>query len=369
MSKYFYTEKEQDQTDQNSRLLQQYRKPGFIYTETGPTSCTLKGQFVKPGVIDHRYRMADTALHVKGLSQTETMGTPTMTSPFSTAAKGHVRLMPRAEQAPVPVNASWDGTVASSYVSTRAPLVALTRQYLILLGVLLAEYRSTWFIHVLNGLLVPISFTFFVVAVGGVTSTEKAIYLLGGNLALSIAMGPTAFLITKLGWARQSQEFDYWIALPLSKMMMMFALISVALLFVLPGLVGTYVVASLLFGLPFNASAWLLIPLVPLGVLPLAGVGAMLGTIAPSGQIANVLSNIVFLFVGILSPLMLPLEALPVPLRITSQFVPTTYVADAFRTVLKGNIGSNLVFDIIILALFSAVLLTFTYFRLDWRNT
>jgi ABC-2 type transport system permease protein len=369
LSKHLYVEQEQEQTEQDNRLLQRQRKPQFVYTETGPTSCTLKGQFVKPGVIDHRYRTSATALHSQGLSQTGTVGTPTVASSVSPRASGHVSLIAEAVQARVKSNASWDGTGPTCYTSMRSPLVALTRQYLILLGVLLAEYRSTWFFHVLNGLLLPISFTFFIVAVGGVTNSEKAIYLLGGNMALSIAMGPTAFLITKLGWARQSQEFDYWIALPISKMIMMFALLSVALLFALPGLAGTYVVASLLFGLPFNVSAWILIPLVPLAVLPLAGVGAMLGTIAPSGQIANILSNIVFLFVGILSPLMLPVDALPIPLRITSQFVPTTYVADAFRTVLRGHIGSNLVFDIIILVLFSAVLLTLTYFRLDWRNT
>jgi len=406
LSKRFYVEQEQDQLEQDNRLLQRQRKLQFVYTETGPTSCTLKGQFVKPGVIDRRYRMSATALHSQGLFQMETVGLlgvgnleketdprrdsprgdrqsdplpdeKPLSAPANYALAGSrealslrpPKYLPPTEQAPALANASRDEAGPTCSTSMRSPLVALTRQYLILLGVLLAEYRSTWFIHVLNGLLVPISFTFFVVAVGGVTSSEKAIYLLGGNMALSIAMGPTAFLITKLGWARQSQEFDYWVALPIAKMIMMFALISVALLFALPGLVGTYVVASLLFGIPFNASAWMLISLVPLAVLPLTGVGAMLGTIAPSGQIANILSNIVFLFVGILSPLMLPLEALPVPLRITAQFVPTTYVADAFRMVLRGQIGINLVFDITILVLFSAVLLTLTYFRLDWRNT
>jgi ABC-2 type transport system permease protein len=314
--KAFSTEQVQERTEQTNKLLPWHHKPGFIQAETGSTSHTLTSQFVKPGLIDHRHSVA-----------------------------------------------------SPSHAPTRSPLATLTQQYLILLGVLLAEYRTTWFFHVLNGLLVPMSFTFFIVAVGGVTSRDKAIYLLGGNLALSIAAGPTAFLINKLGWARQSQEFDYWLALPISKLLLIFALISVALVFALPGLLGTYVFASLLFGLPLDARSFTLIPLVPLGVLPLVGVGAILGTSAPNGQVANILSNIVLLFVGILSPLMLPLEALPVPLRVISQFVPTTYVADAFRAVLGGNIEINFVFDIVILVLFSAVLLTFTYFRLDWRNT
>jgi ABC-2 type transport system permease protein len=73
-------------------------------------------------------------------------------------------------------------------------------------------------------------------------------------------------------------------------------------------------------------------------------------------------------FVGVLSPVVLPLESLPVPLRILSQFIPTTYVADAFRAVLGGQ-GTHLALDLVILTLFSVIILTLTYFRLDWRNT
>jgi hypothetical protein len=203
LSKHFYIEQEREQLEQDNRLLQRQRKPQFVYTETGPTSCTLKGQFVKPGVIDHRYRTSATALHSLGLSQTRTVGTPTVVSPIGAnlGAQGvHVRESDRkgrdgvnpsstlrhgnapriseyrgVDEAACPlatlaVVSPWDETAIPS-----SPLVTLTRQYLILLGVLLAEYRSTWFIHVLNGLLVPISFTFFVVAVGGVTKSTTQI--------------------------------------------------------------------------------------------------------------------------------------------------------------------------------------------------
>jgi ABC-2 type transport system permease protein len=186
-------------------------------------------------------------------------------------------------------------------------------------------------------------------------------------MALSIATGPAAFLVTRIGWARQSKEFHYWIALPVAKLLLILAIVSVSLVFALPGLLGTYVFGNLLLGLPFHASSWVLIPLIPLGVLPLAGLGALLGISARNGETANILSNLLIIFVGIFSPVMLPLDSLPAPLRIFSLFIPTTYVADAFRAVL-GEHGTNLTFDLIILTLFSAVLLTITYFRLDWRN-
>ncbi len=260
-------------------------------------------------------------------------------------------------------------TASPPYALTRSTLATVTQQYIILLRVLLAGYRTTWFFHVFGGLLIPISFAFFIVALGAAGSSEKAVYLLGGNMALSIATGPTTFLISKIGWARQSKEFHYWIALPVAKLLLVLAIVSVALLFALPGLLGIYVFGSLLLGLPFKASSWVLLPLIPLGVLPLAGLGALLGLFAKSGEVANVFSNLLIIFVGILSPVMVPLASLPVPLRIISQFMPITYVADAFRAVLGGYQGTNIALDLILLVLFSAVLLTITYFRLDWRNT
>jgi ABC-2 type transport system permease protein len=188
-------------------------------------------------------------------------------------------------------------------------------------------------------------------------------------MTLSIATGPATFLISKIGWARQSKEFNYWIALPVPKMILVLGIISVAVLFALPGLLGTYIFGSFLLGLPFSGTVWVLIPLIPLGVLPLTGAGALLGTLAKTGEVADVLSNLLIVFVGVLSPVMLHLDSLPVPLRIMAQFMPTTYVADAFRAVLRGGSGGSLAFDLLILILFSIVLLTFTYFKLDWRDT
>lgn len=254
------------------------------------------------------------------------------------------------------------------YARSHTTLTTVIQQYMILLRILLAEYRTTWFFHVFGGLLIPISFAFFIVALGAVGNSEKAVYLLGGEMALSIATGPASFLITRIGWTRQSKEFHYWVALPVAKLLLVLAIISVALLFALPGLLGIYVFGSLLLGLPFQASSWVLLPLIPLAVLPLAGLGALLGLFAKNGEVANIFSNLLIIVVSILSPVMLPFESLPVPLRITSLFMPTTYVADAFRAVLGGQ-GTNLTFDLILLTLFSTVLLTITYFRLDWRNT
>lgn len=253
------------------------------------------------------------------------------------------------------------------YPPSATTITTAIRQYRVLLRMLLSSYRGGWFMHIFMGLLIPITLGFTVRATLGNINTERAIFMLGGNMAMSIAFGPTQFLITKLGWAKQTKEFEYWIALPVPKLNVILAIISVALLFALPGLVGSYVLGSLIFSLPFSGG-WALVVIIPLGILPLAGIGAFIGTIAPSGQTASLIGNLLIIFVGLLSPMLIPPDALPKPLQILSLFIPTTYVADAFRIALSGRMGVSFFLDVLFLVLISAVFLALVHWKLDWRT-
>lgn len=248
-----------------------------------------------------------------------------------------------------------------------APTLATTFQkYRVMVQTLLCSYRGTWFLHIFMGLLVPLGLGFTVKATLGAIHTDRAIFMLGGNMAMSIAFGPTQFLINRLGWARQSKELEYWMALPVARLNLIIAIVSVALLFALPGVLGCYVLGSLIFGLPFSGG-WMLILLIPLGMLPLAGVGAFLGTIAPSGQVAALMGNLLVIFVGLLSPMLIPPAALPGPLQAISFLLPTTYVADAFRAALSNQIGPAFSFDILFLVLSSFVFLALVHWKLKWH--
>jgi ABC-2 type transport system permease protein len=252
------------------------------------------------------------------------------------------------------------------YPLRRKTTISILKQFVIIIRIMLAEYRRTWAMNVFMGFLVPFGFIFFLKSFSGTITYSHAIFLLGGNMATSIALGPMSFLIIKMGWARQSQEFDYWIALPLPKLALVFAIITVALLFALPGLVSIYIFGSIFLGLAFT-NFLPLIPLIPLSILPLAGLGALIGIQAPSGQAASMFSNFLIIFIGFLSPMMIPSDALPLPLRLISRIIPTTYVADAFRAVLAGQLNANFRLDILILAAFAVVFLLITYICLDWR--
>jgi ABC-2 type transport system permease protein len=255
---------------------------------------------------------------------------------------------------------------AAPYRPRRRTLPVMLSHYGGLLRLLLAEYRNTWFIHVIFGFLMPLGIVFFVKYMGGGISQERTVYLLGGNLATAIVFGPTMMLAGKIGWGRQNREFDYWASLPLPKMVLILAIVSVSLVFALPGLAALYLLGRLMLGLPLGNGLWL-IPLVPLGALSLVGLGAFIGCYARDGQTANTLANLLMLFATFLSPTMIPVEAMPAPLRLVAPLTPITYAADAFRLVLNGKFGTGLAYDVLILLGFTSAFLWLVHRKLDWR--
>jgi len=232
---------------------------------------------------------------------------------------------------------------------------------------MLTEYRNTVWFHVMFGFLMPLGMLFFLKYAMGEVDTERAVYLVGGNLTTSVVYGPTMLLINKIGWGRHTRDFDYWAALPLPKLGLVLAMVTVSLILAIPGILILFLVGSLLLGLPLS-SGLALIPLIPLGSLSLVGLGAFLGTYAKDGQTANHLANLLMAFVTFLSPTMIPLESMPAALRAIAPFTPITYVSNAFRAALAGNFGPAFAYDVAIMTLFGLGTLALAHFKLDWRS-
>ncbi len=259
-----------------------------------------------------------------------------------------------------------DAIAPLPYTPPRHSLLTAFIQYLILLRLFLAEYRSLWFFYVFFGFVWPIAFIFFLKMTEGAISTAQAIFILGGNMATAIAFGPLFLLINKIGQGRERHEFEYWSTLPLPKLAFVLAAVSVALVLSLPGLIGAYIIGMLLLGLSFSGNL-VLLALIPMGALPLAGLGALLGSYAPDGETAGVLGNILVVVIGFLSPMFLSLAQLPPPLRIIALFIPTTYVADLFRNALGGHTEIPALIDILVIVVCSTAFLFLVHRKMDWR--
>ena len=259
-----------------------------------------------------------------------------------------------------------ESTASLPYALPSHNFAVTLRQFGVLLRLFLSDYRTLWFFYVFFGFMWPISFIFFITTATGSMSTEQAIFILGGNMATAVAFGPAFLLINKIGAGRERHEFEYWSTLPMPRLVFVLALNLVALLLALPGLVGAYLLGAFLLGIPLAGGLPLLL-LIPLGALPLAGFGALLGSYASDAQIANVIGNILTIVVGFLSPMLVRPEQLPPVLRLLAFFVPTTYVADLFRAVLGGQTQLPPLLDLAIIVACSAISLFLIQRKMDWR--
>lgn len=252
------------------------------------------------------------------------------------------------------------------YAVPRVSLPDLVRQFVCLVEIMLAEYRTTWFYHTFFGTLLPVGLLFFFTIIQPKMVGTQALFLLTGNMATSIAYGPTQMLIAKIGWGRHAREFDYWATLPVPKLSLILAIVLVYILFAFPGLISSYVIGCWLLDLPFSRGLALL-PFVPLAALSMAGLGAVLGTYARDGQTATIFGQSLLGVVTFLAPALVPPEALPQPLRFLIWCIPTTYVAALFREVLEGRYGEVLLRNVLILLVISMGFLTLAHHKLDWR--
>jgi ABC-2 type transport system permease protein len=103
-------------------------------------------------------------------------------------------------------------------------------------------------------------------------------------------------------------------------------------------------------------------------VLPLAGLGAIIGTNArtpnESGSI-SLLMTMVMLFIG---PVIIPESRLPDILLLVGRLSPATYAASALRQTLVEPMTGQVVVDLAALVGFSLLTFWFVGLKLDWRQ-
>jgi ABC-2 type transport system permease protein len=99
----------------------------------------------------------------------------------------------------------------------------------------------------------------------------------------------------------------------------------------------------------------------------LSGIGALIGIYSTNANWANIIVRVVFPILVFAAPVMIPMQNLPMILRYISVVLPTTYIANAFRAALSGNLGPAFWLDMGIILLYTVVTLYFVARRFDWR--
>jgi ABC-2 type transport system permease protein len=107
---------------------------------------------------------------------------------------------------------------------------------------------------------------------------------------------------------------------------------------------------------------------VPIASIPLAGIGALVGTSARNLQEANSLNLILTLGMVALGPVVIPPDRLSPIFLYLGYFSPATYAASALRQSLIGPMSGRILLDLTILIGLAAFTFWLVGRKLDWRQ-
>ena len=165
-------------------------------------------------------------------------------------------------------------------------------------------------------------------------SAATARQVVAGATVLVVAFVGLNLLAQRFGMLRGTHALDFYVALPVPAAAVVLGTAAAYATFTVPGALVTAVTGCLLYGLPVS-HLWVLVLVLPLAGAALAGLGALLGLLAPRPELATMAGQLgmtLVLFLGII-----PAQRLPLLLRGVRAVVPSTYGTDALAEALRPH--------------------------------
>ncbi|MGE5674183.1 MAG: ABC transporter permease [Mycobacterium leprae] len=231
----------------------------------------------------------------------------------------------------------------------------------------LLELRESWGWMVAMGPIFPLSVLLFLRFFAPDSSQEQITYIVTGNMVYSLVLNTTLAMGQSISTQKERRHFDYYISLPIHKVSFILAVMFQGLTSAIPGCIIVGLAGVLVFGLQLKLSV-ALVPFALLSLISLAGFGAFIGFWSPTFQVASYITQFLALAINFLSPTMMPMSALPLPLQWTSRLLPSTYAADGFRRLLVTGWSNPVANDCLYLLAFSVVSVWLVLWRVDWRG-
>ncbi|MBI4669598.1 MAG: ABC transporter permease [Elusimicrobia bacterium] len=243
------------------------------------------------------------------------------------------------------------------------------RSWFILFSLELKKFRQGWIWSFVMASLFPLCLLFFMRMSSGQASREAALYTISGIIVFSLVLNTTIMLANELSQIKEAGALDFYATLPVSRLSVLLAILCRSVVFSLPATVSLLAVGAFVYGFPILSRLPLLGAAVLLAALPLSGLGGALGLALPHPRHVSLAAQVFYLIVVFLSPVMIPEEALPAPLVITSSLLPTTYVARCLRAILQGSdLTAQFFSDAAVVLLFSLCSGYYLAKKLDWRQ-
>lgn len=230
----------------------------------------------------------------------------------------------------------------------------------------LTNWRWSWQSMVLTSTITPILGIIALGSFATASGQESLAYIFTGNIVMSLMFGNLDKIASRFSYMRFAGTLDYYATLPIRKLVLIMAIVLAFFLLSCPSLL--VVLGFGAFFLKVNLIVNPLILLViPLCVLPLAGVGALIGTNARTPEQSGSFSLLVTMVMLFIGPVLIPETRLPDFLVAVGHFSPATYAASALRQTLLTPITGEIWVDLGVLLGFALLSFWFTLVKLDWR--
>jgi len=172
--------------------------------------------------------------------------------------------------------------------------------------------------------------------------TEQSV--VAGSSVTVVSFVALNLLAQRFGALRASGALDYFGALPVRPSAIVTAAAAAWASLTIPGSVLVAVGGAIFYRLPL-ANVWVIVPVVVAAGISLAGLGALLGLVAPRPEIATVAGQLgmsLVMFLGLV-----PAHRLPGVIQAVRAIVPSTYAVDAFAESFKSSPHwSTIAFDL-----------------------
>ena len=162
--------------------------------------------------------------------------------------------------------------------------------------------------------------------------TEQSV--VAGSSVTVVSFVALNLLAQRFGALKASGALDYFGALPAPPSAIVTATAAAWASFTVPGSVLVAVGGAIFYRLPL-ANVWVIVPVVVAAGISLAGLGALLGLIAPRPEIATVAGQLgmsLVMFLGLV-----PAHRLPGVIQAVRAIVPSTYAVDAFAESFRSS--------------------------------
>ncbi|MEM7111773.1 MAG: ABC transporter permease [Chloroflexota bacterium] len=231
----------------------------------------------------------------------------------------------------------------------------------------LANWRWAWRSTLLSGIIAPL---FTLIALGIFArdaGSETLTYILTGNVVLSLMFENLDRVSSNFAFMKAMGTLNYFATLPVSRYAVVLATLVAFFLLSLPATLTTIFFGSWYLAVPLNVSPLILL-VMPLIALPLASLGALIGTMARSPMEAGPITSVIVLILAGLGPVIFPPSRLPEFMVQIGRLSPATYAASALRQTLIGPVTWQLAIDLVALILLALIMGWLVNRKMNWHQ-